>query len=218
MLIMLIIASVGVMAASDFYYKLGEPADIKIPCIKGGSACDNTAECNITISYPNGELLADNVEMSYKAAYFNYTIPETTVLGEYDVFMYCIQAGENGHQAFKFKVNATGEENTNSTAMIVFMLIMAGISFLVAFFVLQSNKWLYYVFLQLGMLLTTVLAYFGWQLSMEWGSWNTIIYAIFFSMLIFTIFMFLLILVEITLNVVSWISTNKKAKLGDNLV
>ena len=218
-IVFLLILGLAVVSASpDLFFKTGIPADIKVPCVNDGLACNNTASCNITISYPNGTLLTSNTPMTFSTTYFNYSLADTSTIGEYDSYVYCGLGGEFGSNFFTFKINGTGEENINTTSLVVFMLIMTIISFTIAGFIFNSNKWLFYVFFLLGFVFSTVLAFFGWQMSLDWGAWSGILYAIFFTMMIFTFFMFMLVMVELTIVIVTTLGQKRDRKLGDNLL
>lgn len=76
------------------------------------------ANCNITISYPNGTLLVDvdSMSISSNSNYFNYTLntTQTSIKGEYDYEITCVDGNLNATESFSYLVNYGGIEPTEA--------------------------------------------------------------------------------------------------------
>lgn len=74
-------------------------------------ACDNCSFVNITISYPNGTIIYDNMEMSSVGGfYYNYSFCNTSVLGKYFVVFHYDEDGSYlGSDMNWFRVTPNGE-------------------------------------------------------------------------------------------------------------
>jgi hypothetical protein len=110
-------------ADASLFYKNGEVADIKVPCINNNTYCSPTSTCNITINYPNGSSYILNQEMTNSIVYFNYTLPDTTLNGEYNTIVYCNDGSQNGYSLFSFMINNYGDNEKPSGILAVIILI-----------------------------------------------------------------------------------------------
>jgi hypothetical protein len=84
----LILCMLPLAFATDVY-ELNQPLDLKFACDDGGSYCNHSTSCNITILYPNSDLLVNNQQMQRLGVLFNYTVPDTSVAGTYNYFIVC---------------------------------------------------------------------------------------------------------------------------------
>jgi len=127
-----------VFAEPDFYYKQNENIDIKIPCYNEDAICSSSAECNITIIYPNGTTFVNNQEMQNNNPNpnFNYTLLSSDVVGVYSSYVICIDGLESDNTQFEFMINKNGIEENNNINLIMFLtlvfmiLIYVSVSFL----------------------------------------------------------------------------------------
>lgn len=216
-LVMFILLATLIYAEPDFYFKEGTPADIKIPCVNNGQACNSSTTCNITIVYPNGTNAVSNKAMTYTPAFFNYTLSNTQIVGQYSGFTYCTYGSLSGSTRFNLKINGTGESNTGSYMLFILLVILIIFAVVMSIiFSISGNPNLAQVFIVMSFILTTVFSYFGWQISQEWGAgWAKITYGFYLLLLFFTAFMFFMLLLDWTIAFAQYIMAKRKA--GDSL-
>lgn len=105
---------------TDLIYKYNTDIDLKIPCYNNGTLCSSSAECNITIFYPNSSVLISNAEMSNNVVYHNLSIGNLTTEGTYLNSMLCNDNGVLGKTTFNFKVTGNGKEEPSGIVIIIF--------------------------------------------------------------------------------------------------
>ncbi len=115
-----------VTAQQDLPYRSGTQIDLKEVCIFNGTLCSGTAVCNITVAYPNGSTLVNNVPMSNRSdrAYFNYTIVSSrtdNINGKYWKNVICTDQGVNAYSEETFIINPVGNIPTTSQGIIYFI-------------------------------------------------------------------------------------------------
>ncbi len=105
---------------SSLTYKKGEAINLGVGCENSGSYCSGSAVCNITIFYPNGSLLVENIGMNNQVSYFNYSISEdkNQETGEYNCIVMCSDNGINGTSTFKYEVTLSGKDPDASNPMV----------------------------------------------------------------------------------------------------
>ena len=99
-----------VQAVDEVLVPYNQEFDLKRACFNNGTFCSNVAECNVTIFYPNGNLLADNKVMTNKVSYHNYTISaeENQKLGIHPSIISCCDGSECGEDTFDIRVTGNG--------------------------------------------------------------------------------------------------------------
>jgi|TARA_Y100000310_G_scaffold339572_1_gene432644 hypothetical protein len=110
---------------ADLYYKKGDTIDLKVPCINNGSACSGTAECNVTVTYPNGTNFVNNQLMTNGGTYHNYTLSDTSVSGEYQTTVFCNDSAVTGYSTYNFEINNIGVAKNDMQLMGVYVVIIA---------------------------------------------------------------------------------------------
>lgn len=104
--------SVGVNAQSspDLLFASNQEFDLKIPCVNNGSYCGSTAQCNVTVIYPNGEILLDNSPMTNKDSFHNITISQSqnNQLGVHTASATCCDSGFCGEDTFTIEITGDG--------------------------------------------------------------------------------------------------------------
>lgn len=109
-------------------------------CINLQESCADCTYVNLTsVSYPNSTyLLSGNVEMTGTSGSYNYTICNTTAIGNY---IYCVKGDPGGvevSECVNFEVNDRGvgiRDNSTNLAIIITMLVLVGIGiFLTIYF------------------------------------------------------------------------------------
>lgn len=121
----------AVLATPSFYYRQNDVVDIKLPCTNDGAPCSDSSNCNISISYPNSSVYISQANMTNNLVYYNYTLTDSSVVGEYQIVVFCIDGVENGYSTFTFMITENGYEMNDWTfilglGLIVFLLFYFG--------------------------------------------------------------------------------------------
>lgn len=129
-------------ATSLGVYKQNEPLDLIQLCNNKTSICDS---CNLsTVKLPNSTTLIENVLMTKRIEYFNFTLNsgQTDTLGEYLVNGNCHGGTEITNFVYTVRVNKTGEELSTSQGIIYVVFLIAAIFFFImSFFVTIKIPW-----------------------------------------------------------------------------
>lgn len=193
---------------SSYIYKKDTVIDLKVPCIFNGTHCSAGAVCNISINYPNSSEYNKNVVMTNNLVYHNFTMPTTSVTGEYPVLVYCTDAGFSNYKFFKININNNGikENNTPVIAMVIVSAFM--VLFIILTITLTTGY--RYLFLILSFLFGTILSFILYTFTSEvTQSMSSIFYVIFIISLILTFLVFMFCMIELTLNVLNYYTTRK---------
>lgn len=139
--VMLFLLVLPILSAQT--YQRTDLIDLKIPYEVNGSAADATANCNISIQYPNTTYIVENGSMTNRNnGEFNYSLVSnfTSVLGEHNWVAFCCQGGVNCAAGYgSIEITQTGREKLNSGEGIslfiaIFVMIIIGVFiFLMAF-------------------------------------------------------------------------------------
>lgn len=135
--------------------------DLKIPFVVNGSAASSSASCNISIDYPDGNYLKENVSMTNRNnGEFNITLSavEINQLGFYEWRAFCCD-GVNCAAGFdEFEVTTTGEKVSLSNIIIVIVFLVMAIFFLYLGSIFEKDKWMVKTAFYLFAILMGVLA------------------------------------------------------------
>ena len=112
--------------------KQGESVSIVETCAVRGFPCPADYLCNITISDPNLEVLILNEPMTRNDTIYNYTFTSTTLLGDYDINVYCGNLTFSGNAESDLRVTTTGREPQFKITL--FLLICALVIFVLALY------------------------------------------------------------------------------------
>lgn len=208
------------VSADDFYFQEGKAIDIKIPCFKYGALCSAATACNITILYPNGSTFVKDGLMTNSGSYQNYSVNDTTTYGMFTVIENCVDGDDYGTITLYYKINFNGENNDGIYVLfgILFVIFVACIIMTMNY--MQRESFLTEIFLLLSSIMLTVITYFGWQISKEWGYIVArVVYTTYFTSIILMLILILFILVTYTFMLYDFIVSRKnKLKGTDNLV
>lgn len=113
------------LASAQLIGKQNTAYDVKRTCINNGTYCSASAQCNLTIIYPDGTLLVSNALMTNKISYHNYTIANTslTQLDTYEAIMMCTDGSLSGSETFDFLVTANGKPAPSGGVIVLFTII-----------------------------------------------------------------------------------------------
>lgn len=108
----------------DFVFKAGDLIDVKVPCFNSGSYCSGSAQCNLSVYYPNGSILINNGEATNNGAFHNFTIQKsnTWISGTYPSTMVCIDGANNGSSSFYIQITPTGDNKVNVFYFLIIIL------------------------------------------------------------------------------------------------
>ena len=127
----MLLATSFVVAVDDTStYLANTPIDFKSSCLYNGTYCSNVAVCNITLTYPQGGIYANNLQLQNQVSFYNRTLPATNYLGFYSGNIVCYDsvAGYSGSIPVSFQVTSTG--NTQAGNLTIFLLLL-GVSIVV---------------------------------------------------------------------------------------
>jgi hypothetical protein len=125
------------IAEDNLVFKKGDIIDLKIPCVKENTKCGESATCVITILYPNSSIAIENGDMNNLGnGYFNYTLSQTNIIGQYQSTVFCAESEFKGSETFVFWITPTGLEN-NTTIFLI--LIFASIFLLLIAFIFKNT-------------------------------------------------------------------------------
>jgi len=220
LLMMFLLCCMAVLADDpEYFYEVGEPIDLKVPCIYNNTACSDNAECNMTIFYENSSLYVADAAMTNNNIYFNYTMQNTNTTNKYQSTVVCCDNGACAYSTFYYDINTTGNETNRSiVAALVFFIVLIAVSLSLTIFFSVKESSLKYMFLLLTFIFMTVAAYIVYQYSMELSvSYGNMFYVGFWVCLILTFIMVLIVFVELTINILAWLANRKKKDYPDNI-
>jgi hypothetical protein len=177
LLMMAAIFLISLVSASEMIIKQNQNVDLKIPCINNATACSPSANCSLTVLFPNNTYLVNNQQMTNMAnGIFNYTLDsnQTAISGIYATTMICADNGLNGYENFIISINPTGEDiNTNKSNMMIGILIaIFGIAVLLGYLGIKMVEKdsifpIGLFFLILSLILVIVELYLGFTYSQD---------------------------------------------------
>jgi hypothetical protein len=109
-LLLFILLPIPMISAAK-YVKQSEDVTLTLPCIVQGNYCSASAICNTTIVDPNNLILLNGITMTRNGAMFeiNLTAAQTSVLGEYQFNVACVDGSRSGSRFLKFYSTPTGD-------------------------------------------------------------------------------------------------------------
>jgi len=162
-----------VNAMTEFYIEENTEYSILFTCKNSGEKCSVSANCNLSINYPNSSVLISNQEAdNIGGGYYqiNLTTSQTTPPGEYTSKMDCLDGSENGISTFTYEINPSGirpstEKTTSISRGIYFTMVLAILLFIAFLFSNQKImvKWTYFSVSLLFFLITLNILFVGIQ-------------------------------------------------------
>ncbi len=102
-----------VYAEVELTIPFNQEFDLKRPCFNNGTFCSSSAVCNITITYPDGDILTNNQQMTNQNSFHNVTLTNLNIsqLGIMPVVMVCDDptGAVNGSAQDTFEIEVTGD-------------------------------------------------------------------------------------------------------------
>ena len=111
-LLLLIFLVLPLVNAEDLTFQVNKNFDLKRACSDRGFFCDNGFDCNLTLIYPDGNLMIDNKNMTFSGSFRNFTINYTqnNQLGLHPAIMECSNGTDAGIDTFQVVITADGKE------------------------------------------------------------------------------------------------------------
>lgn len=125
--------SISLVSAVDYSLPFNKDYSLNAPCFNNGTICSAAASCNMTLLYPDGTILINNVETSNQGSFRNVTLlaSQLNQLGVLSSsFMYCCDGGLCGASTFDIEITADGEQSRTFPTQFVFVIF----SFLMIWF------------------------------------------------------------------------------------
>ncbi len=100
------------------------------PCTNNGTQCSPVAVCNISMIYPRGNTLFENVSMTNEGGgRFNVTLSQENVseLGVYKAYSCCTDGGLSGCDTFEVEVTGDGFNSQQFPREFFFFVIAFGL-------------------------------------------------------------------------------------------
>mgnify|MGYP003131687912 CR=1 FL=1 len=126
----LVVTLIGTVSAEpSFIFQANNDVDLKIPVTNSdNSPVTSSTSCNMTIRNSNDVILVQEQSMSFGiGGIYNYTLTNTSDLGEYPAYVSCTDGSDYGFTSFSFEMTTTGEERSSSildnSLMIIFVII-----------------------------------------------------------------------------------------------
>lgn len=128
------LASAAVSDSEELSFQHDKTFDLKRACANNGFFCGASTVCNITLIYPDGEILQDNVGMTFTSSYRNLTVPQSlnNQLGWIQAIQSCNNVTDANTDTFKIAITGDGEPPQDfptqfSIIIFGFLLIGAGL-------------------------------------------------------------------------------------------
>lgn len=126
--VMLYIILISLVSSANFVQNT--PVDIKVQCLNNGTYCSSSGNCNLTILYPSNVLFINNT-MTRQPVYYNLTLPNSSILGNYQCSFTCCDGGLCSTGDCGFTISPTGLDiSTGQSFIYIFLIVMSFIVFL----------------------------------------------------------------------------------------
>lgn len=153
----IILLVVPLISGSSFYIPQNTNYSIKFNCEIDGAVCSDTADCNVSIDYPNTtNLIVNQIADLISNGRYNYSLTssQNSVVGEdYTLTMVCYDGDVNGSQTVNYGINPSGirpsGERTDSMTRSIYFIFIIGILLFIGFLFTKQSipvKWTFFVF------------------------------------------------------------------------
>lgn len=117
---------VSCITAADYVGKQYDNVNIVETCVMNGFPCSDTFLCNVTIVDPNLNVIVLNLPMTRNDTIYNHTFTSTSLLGNYNVNVYCSNGTFGGNSESKIEITTTGRD-VNPTLIIIILIVALGL-------------------------------------------------------------------------------------------
>lgn len=124
---LILLLCLPLVLSNDAIFKVGEQADLKVPCLNNNTYCSGSAICNVTIVLPDGSLFVEDAAMTNAGSYFNYTLNDsnTSVVGVYRLQVTCFDGVDAGYSLLDFKITNSGSEGLVADALVPALILIS---------------------------------------------------------------------------------------------
>jgi len=111
--------------AEDNSFQFNQDFDLKRACSDRGFFCDSSFRCNISIMYPNGNIMVDNQRMTLNSSFRNITIARAlnNQLGIHKAIMSCNNVTDAGQDTFDIIITGDGNDFQQFPTQVVYIFI-----------------------------------------------------------------------------------------------
>jgi hypothetical protein len=161
------------LANAQPVFKQNQATEINIPCTINGAICSPSAQCQLSIIYPNGTVMVNLQNLTQNAGVFSYPLPSnlTSALGEYEMPVTCCDGSACGVRHLTYTITPNGEiASTGKGILYVGVLAVLFIFFIICvYFGLQMEIIALKTFLLLfGYILFIGITFIAWNLSIDY--------------------------------------------------
>lgn len=157
------------VSSAELTFSFNSNLDLKRPCFNNNTFCSSSAQCNITVIYPDSSVITgvDNVVMTNQGSYHNFTIDKEKVdqLGQYSAIMTCFDGGGDivgsGSDTFPFQV--TGDGNIFSVFPMQLTVLILGFVLIIVGKIKEEFRLLKHLGSILAMIMGVVTIYPGYS-------------------------------------------------------
>ncbi len=124
----------SLVSAQTITKPFNQQFDFKRPCFNNGTFCSSSAQCNITIIYPDGATMINNQIMTFNSSFFNKTVlqSQNNKLGFHDVIMSCCDSNVCGKETPILEITGDGFPNKvfpTQFVIIILAFILVAVGF-----------------------------------------------------------------------------------------
>jgi hypothetical protein len=130
-------------------YMRNDKINLNFPC----NLCDNTTNCNLTLQYPSTNYMVFEKSMTRNDTYYNYTLPDSSIAGNYIGSTTCCSNTTCVTQGFGLTISSTGNRVVPVWVSILGIGIMAVFLVFVAYIIGPDHAILKIVFLMFSIVL-----------------------------------------------------------------
>lgn len=145
-LVLLLLSPLLTHAAEPYITRpLHLPLSISVPCSDDGGSCPADTECNLSLNYPNTSILISQDAMTRSGDFFNYSLANTSIQGEYQAYTVCcsVTSGTCDEEYFLIKIKGPLSINDcpeSVAGMLSLFLLFGLLSFFIFFAFMIQNK------------------------------------------------------------------------------
>lgn len=133
LLVMTFVILLSVISVNAETFQRGDNIDLKLQVDFNGVKVASTTKCNVTVLDSDNIALVTEQAMSYNpSSIFNYTLTNTTDIGDYSAVYYCQSPSSSGFYTDTFTISASGENVTTGkgvlyiglTGLLIFLFLI----------------------------------------------------------------------------------------------
>lgn len=200
LLLLLFVIPLTSAITSEFVFEKDTQPELPFTCTDSftGLPCSSAYSCNVTIKYPNGTFLIDNIEMTHSGQTYSIGLDNLSVNGFYSYSGYCSNTTNGGSSDdLAFQVTQTGKvfsESQGVTGLGILggVVLLSGLFMFLGFRLSDNPKLLpltlVFVFIALALALYSLQLGFAFSVDiLEYDSLSSLQSTIFLTVLFLVI-------------------------------